>query len=199
MRYIITLLLCASISSHSLGQTEKPLFSKLIAIKNSSEYELSKYLLTQELEVATKDEKEQAKARLDNFKKSRPCVDGYMKVKIATDQLVLQLKADITMSNKLKHLRRLQKGQEEMKWYAARVSEINDKYTNFIDCMAGNKEMSAAGLEEITGLFSAIIGIFTGGRDFRAEKIKSLCSQLDDLRLNDPSDLGKAPEKKDSE
>lgn len=186
-------------SVESFAQTDLPLFAKLIEIKSSSEFELSNYLTKKELAVAVLDVAARAKARQDNYDKSVACMKAYMKLKSESDKLILQLKADMTLSNKVKHLRKLQKGRAEMSWYNGQIDAINERYTELINCINGDSKFAAASLGDITGVFTAIAGIFTGARDARAEKVKSLCSQLDTLRMNDISALGKPAEKEDSE
>lgn len=202
--YTLMLLLVLSAPIEGKAQTnsnsENPLFSLLSGIKNSSEFLLRKHFMQQDLELATiisepTSKKNLEKKRLENFKASSDIIIAYNNLKIETDQLITQLKADLTISNKKKQLKKLNTGSNEHPWYKAKLESVQKKYNALLSAVEGKS--FALGIEVITGAFTAVADVVGSARDFRALQITALCVQLDALRLKDFSELS-SPAKSES-
>lgn len=190
--YLLSVMILLSLSANC-QEEKQPLFAFLSSIKNNSEYSLKKGFIEQELEIAIlsdepKGNKEKEKKRLENFKKNQSCIKAYSEVKNNVDRLITQLKADLTISNRKKLIKSLNEGTSQANWYNNSIENIQKKYVELNNCIE-NKSL-AVSVEEITGIFSALVGVVTNTRDFRAQQLKALCEQLEGLRLKDYSELG---------
>jgi hypothetical protein len=103
--------------------------------------------------------------------------------------VIVQLKVDLTVSNRLKVYKGLNQNVQSGKggWYGPAIGEVKEAYKDFVNCMKPGFEATSLG--DITGLFSAIVDLFKTARDFRAEQIKIVCTQLDGLRLRSSSEV----------
>lgn len=199
MKNVIALLLITiSLSSSAQDEptnadAEVPLFALLNKVKNGGEDALRSLLIEQQLALDTitdepKGNKRKATQQQKNFESNKKCNKAYNDLRSSTDQLITQLKADLTMTNKKRLLRKLNDNSDNAQsWYRTKTDEIIKQYAALKNCLAGTA--SAASLEALTGLFTALVGIVTSARDFRALQIKSLCDQLEALRMVDSGGL----------
>ncbi len=191
-----SLLLCLK----SFEQVKKqPLFAFLSETKDIAEFKLQTILKKQTLIVDTlkdsigSDDKIKQKQILQNFIDASGCIEKYSQLKTNVDKLISQLKSDLTISNSKKIIRKLNKGNiDTMSFYHSIISDINQSNNQFVHCEEEEKEFApaAASVSDITGIFTALVTVFTSARDFRAQQIKSLCDQLESLRLSGLNDLG---------
>lgn len=178
---LLTLLVCVTANCQN---SKPPLLANLSKIKSTSENKLKDILKGQELSIATLEDKDQKReqARLKNYADNKACIDAYNEVQTAVDQLITQLKADLTISNKKKLLKQLNKGvATKDTWYSDITKEIHDKHAALAGCNRVNA--FAIGVEDVTGIFTAITDVVASARDFRQKQIEALCGQLDELRL----------------
>lgn len=215
MKFIITLSLLCTIAIAAHSQEEKkeparsnePLFAMLHKVKDGSEDVMRARLMEQQLTIdiisdEPKGNKNKEIIKKKQFDENAACVKAYNTLRSSADQLITQLKADLTMSNRKKLLKNLNEGAAEAgSWYKLKMDEIVKQYNGVKGCI--EQKASGATLEELTGLFSALVGIVTSARDFRWEQIKLLCEQLETLRIAHLKDLlsanASAPGKKESE
>lgn len=187
-------------------KSEDPLFALLNKVKNGAEDALRTRFTEQQLAIDTigdepKGHKRREIQKQKNYGENKTCVKVYNELRSSTDQLITQLKADLTMSNKKKLLKSLNDGSNDAQsWYKKKMDQIVKQHGGVKACIAG--AAAAATLEELTGLFSALVGIVTSARDFRAQQIKALCEQLETLRLSPVNELlsggGSSESKKES-
>lgn len=200
MKTIMSFVLILFIVFSSTCQVkEQPIFSFLTSIKNDSEYSLKKIIIQQELEVAQLKDTDKQKAIFENFKNNIACFDAYNSVKSNVDKFITQLTADLTISNNRKVLKSLNKGiYLENTWSKSTIDDIWKRYLFFKSCTE-KRQMAAVGLDEITGLFTALTTIYTSNRDFRAQQNKLLCEQLNGLRLKEFNELSSGSSAKKEE
>jgi len=195
MKHFIFLFLSAILYLNGNGQNNnnndesdpQPLFAVLNKMKVEAEDAIKMRFLEQQLNIDTIPDDPKGKKkeiqRLKDFKTNEKCIKAYNALRSSMDQLITQLKADLTISNKKKLLKELNSGTgNKNSWYKKMIDQIVTQRMGVTNCIEG--KALAVSLEEITGLFSALAGIVTSARDFRAQQIKALCEQLESLRLS---------------
>lgn len=180
----------------------EPLFSLLSEVKNMAEYKYRNILKKQELALDTlpdepKGEKIKERKRLTYYNDNYNCRQRYIELKIYTDQLITQLKADLTLSNKRRLIKDLnEQSSRTNSWYMRKIADMQQAEAALMKCDGIGK--SGIGVAEILGIFTAVVDIVKSSRDFRALQIKSLCEQLDVLRLSDIDEGGGSTSKKEN-
>lgn len=196
MKPLYLLLFCCLYSFIARSQeTKEPLFSLLSEIKNVGEFKYKNILKEQELAIDTlpdepKDKKIKEHQRLNFYAENADCREAYYILKFRVDKLISQLKADLTMSNKKKLIEELNDGTADTNsWYYHAIKDVQEAKGELLKC--NQPGYAGIAIADITGIFSAVVEVFKSVRDFRAQQIKSLCEQLDGLRLSD-IDAGQA-------
>jgi len=191
--FFVALLLCVKcFGQQQSGAKDNPFFAQLAEIKSASETDLKAVFTEQQLianTIADVDPTDKSKEKLilKNFEDDKHCLKAYNKLKLATDMLINQLKADLTISNKKKNLTNLNNGVVSG-WYKDQLTIVKNSYTDFTSCRGG-ENFYAVSVSDVTGIFSALVTVVTSARDFRAQMITTMCAQLDSLKLTDAYDL----------
>lgn len=202
------LLLCCLVTAAAKSQDGKePLFSLLSEIKTVAEFKYKNILKEQELALDTlpdepKEKKLKQRQQFSYYEENTTCREAYYMLKLQMDKLITQLKADLTMSNKKKLIEQLNWGTVDTNsWYYQMIREVQEAKGELLKC--NQPGYSGVSVTDITGIFSAIVDIVKSARDFRAQQIKSLCEQLDTLRLaaidSGGSTFGEAKKEEDKE
>ena len=168
---------------------KEPLFSLLSEIKTIGEFKYRNILKEQELALDTLSDEAKGKMikeqqRFAYYQRNSACREAYYILKLYVDKLVSQLKADLTISNKKKLIKRLNSGTiDSTSWYYEAIKNVQDAKADLLKCNIPG--MSGPSVSDVTGIFSAVTDVLISTRDFRAQQIKALCEQLDAFKLAD--------------
>lgn len=199
----IILVIITSLFPHlnSNAQNQFPklgIIAELAYIKYSSE----NYLWSVINKSPTKPDNESEVKALNNQKAE--AIKKYLNVKMAYDQILLQLATHLKQKNNLRVYKKL---DDELTIHT--MSEIstnlNDKESNKYASALKNAynlykslipqeplvltSFADVGLSDITGIITLGIDTIKDARDFRAKKVELICNILDSLRLTNVESL----------
>lgn len=180
---IVFLTNVTSISAQDLLQDSKKmgLVSYLTAVKSISEYKLISLADNEQYKIQTE--------KASDFRANYNCIKLYV------DMLVSQLSADMTLKNKLRLYKLLDK------YVKGEVKEMPEKYSAYEDLLIGldglvetflmktYSSMQGASIDEFIGALELVHTIVTDVRDFREKKIQCLIKITETTRLNSVKDL----------